>query len=120
MIFSLGCAAQSNIPSNARDILKSKNWIIQGVENHTYKIVFTSTEMLTYSNGVLIGKDKYYFVDKLELCGPGKFFESQVGSTNSGKFMIFKDFCLELMELSNNKWEFKNLTLNLNMLATPE
>lgn len=120
IITGFGCVAQSNIPSNAKEILMSKTWIIDGVEDHTYKIIFTNTKMITYSNEIIVGEDEYYLVDDLSQCGPNKFIQSNVGNSNSGKYFVAKGFCLEFTNISNNKLEFKNLKLNSNMSATPE
>lgn len=118
--FSFGCAAQSNLPSNAKNILTSKSWIIDRVEDYKYKIVFTSTKMITYSESVIIGEDEYYFYNDLSHCSANTFVQNNVGNLNTGKYIITKDYCLELIHVSNTKLEFKNLKLNINMSATPE
>jgi hypothetical protein len=120
IVFSFGCAAQSNVPSNAKDILISKNWILDRKEDHQYKIIFSTTKMTTYSEGVIIGEDEYYLSDDLSHCSTNGFIQANVGTSNIGKYIITKDFCLELMNVSNTKLEFNNLKLNTNMSATPE
>lgn len=120
LALSFGCFAQSSIPSNAKQILISKEWIMDGLESDEHKIVFTNTKMTVYSNGDLIGEDEYYFVNEVSECGPNKFKESNVGVLNTGKYLVFKNYCLELINISNYKLEFKNLVTNSITSATPK
>ena len=76
--------------------------------------------MTTYSEGVIIGEDEYYLSEDLSDCSANTFVQKNVGNSNTGKYLITKDFCFELILVSNTKWEFKNLKLNINASATPE
>ncbi|MDW5289681.1 hypothetical protein [Formosa sp. PL04] len=76
--------------------------------------------MTTYSEDVIIGEDDYYFYNDLSHCSANTFVQSNVGSLSTGKYIVTKDFCLELINVSNTKLEFKNLMLGGSMSATPE
>lgn len=115
-----GCAAQSNVPTNAKALLISKSWIIDGVENYKHKIVFTDTKMIVYSNNLKIGEDDYYLSNYLGQCSSNGFIQSNVGYSNVGKYLISKKFCLELIIVSSTKLKFKNLKQDFNVSATPE
>jgi hypothetical protein len=80
--FSLSCSAQNNIPANAKQILISKSWIINGPENDIYKIVFTSTKMFLYSKGLLIGDPDYYLSNNLNEGLGGGLYRQMLATTN--------------------------------------
>jgi len=119
IIATFGCAAQSNLPTNPKSILTSKDWKLEVYDDHVYKLVFTDTNLIMYSNGELIGDDKYYVVEKLNQCGLGKFIESNVGVLSTGKYIVCDGFCLELISVTYNRIEFKNLKTNSDMAAIP-
>ncbi|PRP67816.1 hypothetical protein [Nonlabens agnitus] len=108
-MLSFSCAAQS-VPPNAKEILTSKDWKIDGygVEN-IYKIKFTNTAIIVHHNNELIGELEYYFSTTLNDCSPNGFNENNVGDTLSGKYLISEKSCLELINVSENELKFKSV-----------
>ena len=119
LAFSIGCSAQTNIPTNTKEILVSKNWIVDGPEIDIYKMVFTNTKMILSLNGNLIGEEEYYLTNNLNECSDG-FIQSNVGSTMAGKYIITKKMCLELISISSTKLVIKSLNNNTITTAYPE
>jgi hypothetical protein len=106
---SFSCAAQS-VPPNAKDILISKEWKIDGYgAENVYKIKFTDTKTVVYHNGELRAERKYYFSNTLNDCSPGGFDENNIGNSFGGKYLISEYSCLELINVSANELKFKNV-----------
>ena len=109
MLFSISCKSQSNLPSNTSEILISKNWILEGVENYKHKIKFTGTKMTVFSNDTIIGEEDYYLSNELGHCEPSSFIQANVGVITIGKYIITKKLCMEIKNISNSKLEIKNV-----------
>ncbi|KQC32421.1 hypothetical protein AAU57_03070 [Nonlabens sp. YIK11] len=106
---SFSCAAQS-VPLNAKEILTSNDWKIDGFGAETvYKIKFTDTAIIVHLNGELIGERKYYFSTTLNDCSPNGFNENNVGSSIGGKYLISEKSCIELVNVSENELKFKSV-----------
>lgn len=119
LVLSVSCSAQTNIPSNVKQILMSKNWIIDGVEKDIYKTAFTNTKMSLSLNGNLIGEEEYYLSNNLNECSGG-FVQSNVGSNMVGKYIITKKMCMELLTITSTKLVMKSLNNNTITTASPE
>jgi len=105
----IACSAQS-VPPNAKDILTSKGWKIDGFGTETvYKIKFTDTAIIVHLNGELIGELEYYFSTTLNDCSPDGFNENNVGVSLGGKYLISEKSCLELINVSPNELKFKSV-----------
>lgn len=109
-IVSLSSAAQS-IPSNAKEILTSKDWKIESFATKTdvYKITFTETKTLVYLNDELIAEREYYFSTTLNDCSENGFNENNLGNSSGGKYLISENSCLELISVSTEELKFKNV-----------
>jgi len=110
LMVSFSCAAQS-VPRNAKDILISKDWKIDGFGAETiYKIKFMDTAIIIHLNGELIGGEQaYYFSTTLNDCSTDGFNENNVGSSLGGKYLISENSCLELINVSANELKFKSV-----------
>jgi hypothetical protein len=109
-LVSFSCVAQS-VPLNAKDILTSKDWKIDGFgAENVYKIKFTDSAIIVHLNGELIGGEQvYYFSTTLNDCSPDGFNENNVGSSLGGKYLISENSCLELINVSANELKFKSV-----------
>lgn len=110
LILNYSCAAQSNIPSNAKEILISKTWKIDGLQSDVYKITFTNTKMIMYTNGNLIGEKEYYFSNDLNQCSETGFVQANVGNAATGKYIVTKNSCVELIVVNGTKLIMKSLS----------
>ena len=109
LLLMIACSAQS-VPPNAKDILTSKGWKIDGFGTETvYKIKFTDTAIIVHLNGELIGELEYYFSTTLNDCSPDGFNENNVGVSLGGKYLISEKSCLELINVSPNELKFKSV-----------
>lgn len=118
ILCNFGCSAQNNIPSNAKEILISKNWKVDGSESDIYKIVFTNTTMGITLNGNSCGEEEYYLSDNLNDCSGG-FVQSKVGINSNGKYIVAKASCLEIIILNSTKLIVKSLINNSITTASP-
>lgn len=108
-MISFSCVSQSVVPSNAKDIITSTDWIVDGFGAETiYKIKFTNTKMIIHLNGELIGERKYYFSNTLNDCSPNGFNENNLGNSSGGVYLISENSCLELINVSLDQLKFKN------------
>ena len=106
---SFSCAAQS-VPSNAKEILTSKEWKLDD-NGFNSPIVctlkFTNTTLITHRDGKLIGEQEYYFSTTLNDCSPNGFDENNVGNSSIGRYLIFENSCLELINVTPDQLRYK-------------
>ena len=86
LVFICLSASDKQEQKSVMDLLTSKEWNMQGMNDKTYSVKYTRTEKYAYFNGQLLGIQDYYLSDTID----GAFNPKKIGLAKNGKYIICK------------------------------
>ncbi|GAB1858723.1 hypothetical protein MHTCC0001_35630 [Flavobacteriaceae bacterium MHTCC 0001] len=88
----------SIISITPQELLKSKNWNIQGLSKETF-FQYTDDEEILYVENQIFQKTKYYISDSN--CFKTSFDPNKIGQVNNGKFFVTQNGCYYITIISD-------------------